>query len=161
MSAARRTATVGVIAAVTLVLSYVEHLVPMSVAIPGIKPGFANIGVMVALYTLGGGYAALVSVIRVLLAGLLFASFSGVLYSLAGAAAALVVMLVLRRAGIFGAVGVSVGGAAAHIFAQLAVASALMGSVVWGYAPWMTLAAVATGAFNGIVAALVVRALPR
>lgn len=160
MSAARRAATVGLLAAVTLVLSYVEHLIPMSIAVPGVKPGFANIGVLITLYTLGGGYAALVSVIRVLLAGLLFASFSGVLYSLAGAAAALVVMLLLHRVKMFGAVGVSVGGAAAHIFGQLAVAACLMGGVVFGYAPWMILSAIVTGAVNGVIAALVVRALP-
>lgn len=163
MSAAKRVALAGVMTAATMVLSYIETLVPLPVGIPGIKLGLANSGVMSALYLLGPGWACAVSIVRVVLSGLLFGGFSAMLYSLAGAVFALASMISLKTASDrFGMVGVSVAGAVTHIVGQLAVAWLVTRTaMVWTYAPVLFAAACATGVLNGIIAGLVVRSLVR
>jgi len=153
----------GVLTAATLILSYIERLIPLNFGVYGIKAGFANIGVLIALYSFGAGTAAAVSLVRVVIAGLLFNGVSSMLYSAAGAVFALLAMLPLSKSGgqnsRFGTVGVSVAGAIAHIIGQLFVASLLLGAPVWVYSPLMITSAVATGAINGMVSGLVLRYL--
>ncbi|MFR2030859.1 MAG: Gx transporter family protein [Collinsella sp.] len=48
---ARRLARVSLLCACALVLSYLETMIPLPVAVPGIKLGLANVAVVVALYT--------------------------------------------------------------------------------------------------------------
>ena len=43
-------ALLGICAAIAMVLSYIESLIPLSFAVPGIKLGLANIAVIFALY---------------------------------------------------------------------------------------------------------------
>ena len=57
----QRLARVSLLAACALVLSYIETMIPLPVAIPGIKLGLANIAVVVALFTLDIKSAAAVA----------------------------------------------------------------------------------------------------
>ena len=45
-------ALLGICAAIAMVLSYIESLIPLSFVVPGIKLGLANIAVIFALYKL-------------------------------------------------------------------------------------------------------------
>ena len=65
----QRLARVSLLAACALVLSYIETMIPLPVAIPGIKLGLANIAVVVALFTLDIKSAAAVCAIKVLASG--------------------------------------------------------------------------------------------
>ena len=91
---------------VAMILSYVESLLP-SVGIPGVKMGLANIAVIFALFRFGWKEAAALSLVRVVLASLLFGSVGAMLYSLAGAVLSLAVMALLRRIDRFSTVGIS------------------------------------------------------
>ena len=79
-------ARVGLMATLALIFSYVEAIIPYNPGVPGIKLGIANVVTVVALYKFGAKDAVAVSVIRVVLAGLLFNGLFGMLYALAGAA---------------------------------------------------------------------------
>ena len=46
----RKVAYFGLFIAVALIFSYVEHLIPVHYAVPGIKLGLANLCVMIVLY---------------------------------------------------------------------------------------------------------------
>ena len=81
----KKVAYLGLLIALAFVLSYVEVLLPLNIGIPGAKVGLANIVVVVALYTIGGKNAGMLSLVRVLLVGLTFGNFAMMLYSLAGA----------------------------------------------------------------------------
>lgn len=70
----QRLARVSLLAACALVLSYIETMIPLPVAIPGIKLGLANIAVVVALFTLDIKSAAAICTIKVLASGFLFGS---------------------------------------------------------------------------------------
>ena len=59
MNNTKKVAIYGVLAALAMILSYVEFQLPVFVAIPGMKLGLTNIVVLVALYKLGDKSALL------------------------------------------------------------------------------------------------------
>ena len=82
-------ALLGICAAIAMVLSYIESLIPLSFAVPGIKLGLANIAVIFALYKLGAKEAVAVSLVRIAWMAILFGNVMTLAYSVAGAAASL------------------------------------------------------------------------
>ena len=47
-----RLALMGLLTALGLIIGYIEFLIPIPLGIPGVKPGFANIVIVWALYSL-------------------------------------------------------------------------------------------------------------
>ena len=148
----------GLLVALALVLSYLESLVPLSFAVPGVKMGLPNISVVFALYRLRGRDAAAISFLRVVLVALLFGNAFSLAYSAAGAALSLLVMLALQRSGKFSATGVSVAGAVAHNAGQILVAVFALetGRLVY-YLPVLCVSGVIAGVCIGLLAALLVK----
>ena len=157
----RRIALIGLLIALALVLSYLESLIPLSFAIPGIKLGLPNLVIVFALYRLRWPTAAAISLLRVLLVALLFGSALSLAYSAAGAAFSLLVMCLLKRSGRFGCTGVSVAGAVAHNLAQIAAAALLLetSSLAW-YFPVLCLSGTLAGICIGLLSALLVKRIP-
>lgn len=157
-----RIAACGVLTALALIFSYIEFLVPLPIAIPGIKLGLANIVCLVCLYALGEKHAFLINVTRIALAALLFGSVFSALYALAGGVVSFAVMALLKRTKRFSVCGVSMAGGVFHNLAQLAVAGLLVESVqVFYYFPVLLLSGMATGIGIGILATLVLRSIAR
>ncbi len=157
----RTAALTGLLIALALVLSYLESLVPLSFAVPGIKLGLPNLVIVFALYRLRPRTAAAISLLRVFLVALLFGSALSLAYSAAGAVFSFLVMLLLKRSGRFGCTGVSVAGAVAHNLAQVAAAALLLEtrSLAW-YFPVLCLSGTVAGVCIGLLAALLVRRVP-
>lgn len=118
----KRVALLGILAALAIVLSYIEALIPPLVAVPGVKIGLANIAVMLALYKLGLKEAATISIVRNIVVFLLFGGLIALFYSLAGAVLSLVTMHFLKKFTPLSEIGVSVAGGVSHNVAQIAVA---------------------------------------
>ncbi len=118
----RRLAFSAMFAALALIFSYVEVLIPIPVPIPGIKLGIANLVILIALYRMGFRYAFSINCVRIVIAGLLFSGVFGMIYSFAGGILSLVVMVLLKRTGLFSMVGVSMAGGVAHNLGQLTAA---------------------------------------
>ena len=147
-----RIAACGVLTALALIFSYIEFLVPLPIAIPGIKLGLANIVCLVCLYALGEKHAFLINVTRIALAALLFGSVFSALYALAGGVVSFAVMALLKRTKRFSVCGVSMAGGVFHNLAQLAVAGLLVESAqVFYYFPVLLLSGMATGIGIGIL----------
>jgi heptaprenyl diphosphate synthase len=157
-----RIAACGVLTALALIFSYIEFLVPLPIAIPGIKLGLANIVCLVCLYALGEKHAFLINVTRIALAALLFGSVFSALYALAGGVVSFAVMALLKRTKRFSVCGVSMAGGVFHNLAQLAVAGLLVESAqVFYYFPVLLLSGMATGIGIGILATLILRSIAR
>ena len=122
----KRLVTISSLVAVAMILSYVEHMIPAFVAIPGVKIGLSNIATVFALYTLGWPYAIGVSLVRIFLSALLFGNFVSLIYSLSGAVLALLVMIGLKKLNLFSTVGVSVAGGVCHNIGQVIAACIVM-----------------------------------
>ena len=158
----RKIARMGLLTALALILSYVESLIPAFVAVPGVKMGLANIVVVFALYTLGPGEAAIVSIIRVLLSSLLFGSILSLSYSAAGAVISLLSMIILMKTKIFGVTSVSVTGGVFHNLGQILVACLVLETeVLLYYLPVLILSGTITGAVIGIASSIVIKRLQK
>lgn len=153
-------ARVGLMASLALIVSYVEAIIPYSSAFPGIKLGIANVVSVIALYKFGTRDAAAVSVIRIVIAGLLFNGLFGMLYSLAGASLSLAGMIILKKTDLFSVVGVSMAAGVLHNLGQLIVASLLIEDLrIFFYFPVLLFSGIAAGILVGIAASLVLRNL--
>ena len=150
----------AILASLALIFSYLEFLFPLSLGIPGIKPGLANIVVVVALYKLGSRTALMVNLTRILLAAALFGSVFSGLYALSGGLVSFAVMTALRKTNLFSTAGVSMAGGVFHNLAQLAVAALIVeSSLILYYFPLLLLAGMAAGLLNGVLATRIQRAL--
>lgn len=149
----RRTAELGFLLAMALILSYVESLIPLSFGIPGIKLGLPNLIVLLLLYDGGRAREAFwVNGMRIVLSGFLFSNLYAILYALAGATFSFFAMLAGRRTKWFSMVGVSVLGGVFHNVGQLLVAMAVVETLaVACYVPFLIVAGTVTGALLGFV----------
>lgn len=149
----QRIARVSMLAATALVLSYIETMLPMPVAVPGIKLGLANIAVIVALFTLDIRSAAGVALVKVLASGLLFGSPAMLIYSAGGMACAFAGMVLLSLMPGVGLLPVSMLSAVLHNAGQLAVAAWILGTpAVFINLPMLAVAACVTGGITGAAA---------
>ena len=147
----------GLTIALAMIMSYIEALVPLSFAVPGIKMGLANIVIIFVLYKIGTKEAILVSLIRVILVSLLFSNAMAMAYSIAGAVLSLSVMWLLKKTDKFSVVGVSVAGGIMHNVGQIIMAVILLGTEqIALYLPVLIITGTATGIVIGIVAGLVI-----
>lgn len=150
---ARRLARVSLLCACALVLSYLETMIPLPVAVPGIKLGLANVAVVVALYTLDVKSAAAVALVKVFASGFLFGSPMMLAYSLGGTALAFIGMVALAAVPGVGSVPVSMLAAVLHNVGQLGVAAmALQTPAVFINLGVLGVAACVTGGITGAVA---------
>ena len=158
---AQEITTAALCAALAMVLSYVESLVPVSAAVPGVKMGLANIAVIFVLYRLGAKQAVFVSAVRVFWAAVLFGSFMTLAYSAAGAVLSLTAMILMKRSERFAVIGVSVAGGVLHNVGQIAVAVAVMETAqIAYYLPVLCVSGTLSGAAIGVVSAILVKRVP-
>ena len=153
-------AHIALLTSLALIFSYVEAIIPYNPGIPGIKLGIANIVTVIALYKFGWKDAACVSVLRIVLAGLLFNGVFGMLYSLAGATVSFIGMLILKKTNLFSVVGVSMAGGVLHNLGQLLVAAALIEDLrIFFYFPVLLFSGIISGIAIGIAATLILKSL--
>ena len=148
-----RVAYFGVFTALALIFSYVESLIPIQIGIPGVKLGLANLMIVIALYKMSLKETYLLSITRVVLSCFLFGNMFAILYSLAGGLLSLTVMAVLKKAGGFSVMGVSIAGGVFHNIGQLIIAMIVVETFsVAYYIPVLLIAGVITGLLIGIAA---------
>ena len=157
-----RLASCSLLAAVALVLSYLETMIPLPVVLPGVKLGLANVAVAVALFTLDARAAAGVAAVKVLASGLLFGSPTMLAYSFGGTALAFAGMAGLAAIPGVGLVPVSMVAAILHNAGQLAVAALLLQTpTVFVNLPVLAVAACVTGGVTGAVGEAALASLER
>lgn len=143
----------GLFAALAILMGYVEMMIPVPIPIPGVKLGLANVIIIIMMYFMDTKSAFFVSMVRVLLSGLLFAGFAGLLYSLAGAMCSFLVMALLKKTDRFSIIGVSLAGGVFHNVGQIIVAALVVENVKMAYyLPFLLVSGVVTGILIGVVA---------
>lgn len=158
----RKIAYMGMFIAVAMVFSYVESLIPVNIAVPGVKLGLANLVTIVVMFKMDVRSAWVISLIRVVLSALLFGNLSIMVYSLAGAALSLLVMTLCMKLKIFGLLGTSILGAVSHNAGQIIMAAILMKSGnIMLYIPVLCISGTIAGICIGLAGAVLVRNLPK
>ena len=151
-SSAKRVALAGVCASLSIILGYVEMLIPFDIGIPGIKLGLANVAVLFVLICIDLRTAVAVSVLKVCVSSLLFGNFASFLYSFSGALLSLTAMALMKKSNRFGTVGISIIGGASHNIGQILAAVALTTEIrIALYLPVLLIAGTVTGALIGVL----------
>ena len=158
MSRTKKLVLTAILAAVALIVFVLEAQIPAPIPVPGVKLGLANVITLAAMALLGRKQAAAVLAVRLLLGSMFTGGFSAFLYSVAGGVLAYAVMAALL--GVIPLWAVSVLAAIAHNLGQLVVAVLMTGTpgLFW-YGPALLLSAILTGAFTGVAAQFLVKAL--
>ncbi len=153
----RTVALCGLLTAMMLVLGFIESLIPVSFAIPGIKLGLSNSVLMFALYVLDAPIAFLLMLLKVILSGLLFGGVSAMMYAMAGGITSMLVMILFKHLK-FSMPVVSMLGAVAHSAGQVLLAMVILQtSQLLYYLAILTLISLLTGAVTGIAAQATVK----
>ena len=161
-SAGSKIAFLSLCTTLGLILSYIEAIIPVFFGVPGMKPGFSNILVVFLIYRYGVKEALMVNLLRIILSGLLFGNPYSIAYSLAGGLLSLLGMVLIKRSSLFSVYGVSMAGGMLHNIAQVTVAVFLVSNYkVYLYLPVLLITGCITGFIVGLMAAVMVKRVPR
>lgn len=150
----------GVFTALAMIFSYIEALLPISLGVPGAKPGFANIAVLIVLYIAGAKAAFAVDVLRIVLTGMLFGNMASFIFSISGGLLSVLIMIFLKSTNRFSIAGISVAGGVSHNIGQIIAAAAVTKTPgIAYYLPVLLVTGVIAGIINGIVAGIVKKCL--
>lgn len=149
-------AKIGLFSAFAIIISYIESLIPIPIGIPGIKPGFANIVIIIMLYAMDVKSAAITNLIRILIIGIMFGNVFSVLFSVIGAALSMISMVFAKKIKGVGMIGVSVCGGVFHNIGQI-IAAMFVTTVysVLYYVPFLIVGGVITGILVGMLADII------
>lgn len=147
----------GILVAAAFVLGYLESLIPFNIGIPGVKIGFANLAVVIAMSILGYKEAFEVGIVRAFLTGFTFGNMNSLMYSLAGSILSIFIMVIMHKSKRFSIVGISIAGGLAHNMGQLIVASIILETLdLKYYTGFLMVCGVITGLLIGIISTRVV-----
>lgn len=148
----RKICIMSMMIALAAVCGYIESILPIYLGVPGAKPGFANIVIVLVLYLYGNREAILCNLLRILIVGFLFGSLYSILYSITGAVFSISAMALLRKSKGFTMIGVSIAGGVMHNVGQLFIAAiVLKTSGIIFYLPALLIAGCITGLAVGIL----------
>lgn len=159
----RKLTVLSLMTALSLMIFYLESLLPPPVPIPGVKLGLANIVTLIVLNRFGAREALPVLLCRILLSCFFFSQAISLAYSLAGGLLCLLTMAVLqallKKRYLY---LTSIFGAMAHNIGQMAVALVLTKVPgVLAYLPFLLISAAVTGLFTGLCAHFSLKYLPK
>ena len=144
---------IALLTATATIIGIVESLLPSPFAFaPGAKFGFANLIVLMAIFTLKKSDVIILMVLKLLLTAL-FTGFSVFLYSMAGGFLSLLAMYLVKLLGprLVSLIGISLVGGFFHNVGQLLMATWIAQTpAVLLYLPWLAFFGLLAGFFIGI-----------
>jgi Predicted membrane protein len=93
----RKMTSYAMFLALSMILGYLESMIPTPFPIPGIKLGLANIVNIIGLFSLGILPTGIISFLRVLLLSMLFGNLMTLSYSMAGFFLSFFVMILAKQ----------------------------------------------------------------
>lgn len=146
----------GMLLALSMVLSYVEAMIPVNLGVPGVKLGLPNIVTVIGLFSIGPVPTMVISILRILLVSFMFGNTMTLAYSFAGFALSFLSMLLLKKVGGFSGNVISILGGVMHNVGQLLAAIVLLHTRQLAlYFPVLLIAGVIAGAVIGLIAGLI------
>ena len=154
----KKVALLGVLGALALVLSFLEHLVIPDVPfLPvGAKPGLSNVVTMFTAMSLGFPSAVYITLIKALFALVTRGVTASAMSLCAGILSVTVMCIMLKtKDKVFSLVGISILCAVAHNMAQLAVACVISGTVsLINYGKYLLIFSLVAGFVTGSMLAV-------
>lgn len=155
----KKIAFLGLSLSAALIFGYIETLIPIDIGIPGVKIGFANIAVLVLLYTANFKTAVFVNFLRIVIIGIAFGGATKIIISASGALFAMSVMWILKKLK-FHIITVSAVAGVAHNLGQTVAAAFVMNTAaVRFYIPLLILTGLVSGILIGFISNGVIKRL--
>lgn len=155
MTPTKRIVLMSLMIAIALTLNYFERFIPITIAIPGVKLGLANVVSLISLSFLGFSEVLLIVILRTVLSATFYGSLSALMFSLVGgifSMAGMWLLFKLKNSNL-SVVGISIFGAVCHNIGQVTVAVVILQSaMIYSYLPILLFSSVVTGVLVGIVA---------
>lgn len=143
----------ALLTALSLAISLIESMVPMPVPIPGVRLGFSNIIILIAIYFYDYKKALTVSILKSFLLVLITGSVMSFFYSIVGAifSTSAMYFAIKKLDDDFSLIGVSEIGAFSHNLGQIIVAIFFMQNIkMFYYFPILVFIGIFTGFFVGL-----------
>ena len=154
----RRLTTDALLISLSLILFFVEGLLPPIILPPGAKFGLANVVTLAALYLLSEVDALIILLTRIFLAGIFAGSPTIIFFSISGGLLSLAAMIFFKRTEKFSIVGVSAAGGFFHNVGQIFAATFFMGSQkIFFYLPILGTCGIFVGVLIGLLAKEILR----
>lgn len=153
MSRTRKIIFVAILVSQAIVLSIVERMIPLNIAIPGAKLGLGNIITLTSMYIFSFKETFAIVILRCIMTSFIAGSFSSFLYSFSGALLSFFVMYALAFFGRdkVSTIGVSILGGVSHNIGQLLVAAFIIQNLnIFVYLPVLMLTGVGAGIIVGV-----------
>lgn len=158
MSATKKNLTCACLVTVGLILGYIESTFFPVIPLYGLKIGFSNLAVLVALFAFGAKYALGVGLLKAVLSGFLFSGAMSIFYGAVGISFAVLGMCMLMKTGKCSILGISVLGSSLFQVGQIAVACCfLQSSAPLFYLSYLLIGSVPCGLLCGGIAWLIGR----
>lgn len=160
----KKTVIIAIFAAVAVVLSIVESIIPVNLQIPGAKLGLANIMILTCLYFLRGRDALMLVLLKTIITAFIFGTFSSMLFSLFGSLFSFIMMYLVMKLGRnrVSLIGVSIVGGVGHNFGQITAASIVFqSSNIYYYMPLLLITGLVTGILVGFAVQYLVPSLTK
>lgn len=134
-------------------ISFFENFFIPLIPIPGMKLGFSNIVLLVALLYFDKKVVYLIAVMKSILAALLGGAFTSILYSLpSGIVAVLAMSIAMKLIPKVSFIGVSVIGALFFNMVQVSVSVIVLNSTAYFYyLPWVIIVGSLASTLNGFI----------
>jgi len=161
-TAAQKTALTGILAAVTLSLSFIERIICASLPLPpGVRPGLSNVAVMFSCVVLGLPFALGIIAVKAGFVMLVSGAYAGIISISGGILSVLSVWLLTRLFyNKLSFMGISTVSAVMHNLGQMLSASLLVGSALYIYlAPVLLISGIIFGLVTGALLSAVMPAL--
>lgn len=137
----------------TITVYAIESSLPnLLFGIQGARVGFANVLVMIAMFSFGNVFAYILVLIKCIFGPIAAGAYGSIIYSLSAGIISLSVMILLKGKlrDKIGYIGISVAGAFVHNAVMLITAVIMLGSIsILNNLPDVTLASIIAGAITG------------
>ncbi len=149
----------AILTSIGIGLQIFENSLPIIPGIPGGKLGIANIVTILCINLFSAKASFLLSVLRPLLASLMYGGITQMIYSLSGSLLSFAVMTsIIKRNNKFSYIGTAILGAVAHNFAQVTAASLMYSNIyVYTYLPILLILSLFSGYFTGFCSTIIIQ----
>lgn len=154
----RKITLISVLLTISIIIQITENSLPLIPGIPGGKIGFTNIITILCIYLFDTKTSFIISVLRPVIACLIYGGLIQLLYGLSGSILSFAIMvLMMKGKNNFSYMGVSISGAVAHNFAQTTIAVILYSNIyIYTYLPPLLILSIISGYFTGFCSTIII-----
>lgn len=148
----------GIFLSLSLILSYVETIIPFNFGIPYAKLGLANIVTLICLYKISKAETFTIQLLRVIIMSIINGNIFSLQFSFFGFIFSFCMMLILIKFSKLDIIFISIFSAIVHNLSQVIVAIFVLGSInIISILPLSLVTGIITGLIIGVLSKIILK----